>query len=200
MSKGPPKYLKPYLDASRIHGGGFQTLLWASPETQAARFQAFTRLVDFHGLCVLDVGCGRGDLLDYLYAQGQVPAEYVGIEMVPALAQAAESMGVRIVRRDFVADPACMFTGSDVVVLCGSLNTIDDDAFYSTLKRAFDATAHLLVFNFLCSTNLAGASHLYWRKTEVVERYCRNVLGFAPEVISDYMDGDVTFLLRKPRN
>lgn len=196
-SEKPPSYLKPYVEASRLHGGSFSTLLWASRETQGMRFSTFTRLLDFGGLSVLDVGCGRADLLDHLRSVGQVPAEYVGIEMVPALAQAAEATGATVLRRDFIADPACLFTASDVIAISGSINTCDDDGFYGTLKRAFDATAHHLIFNFLSSDYLAGASHLFWRKPEAVVRYCRNVIGVTPTVVEDYLPGDATVLLSK---
>ena len=86
----PPPYLAPYLRAARSHGGGFRSLLWASPDTQAARFDAITRVRDLRGRSVLNVGCGRADLLDFLIARGLRPADYVGIEAVPDLAGAAE--------------------------------------------------------------------------------------------------------------
>src|SRR5438045_4009908 len=52
-------YLLPYLKAAELHGSGFGSLLWASPETQATRFDAIERLGRLHGKSVLDVGCGR---------------------------------------------------------------------------------------------------------------------------------------------
>ena len=54
-----PDYLEPYRDAARRYAGGFLSLLWASPDTQAARFDAICRLERFAGRSILDVGCGR---------------------------------------------------------------------------------------------------------------------------------------------
>src|SRR5687767_15928369 len=85
-----PSYLRPYRAAARAHGAGFGTLLWASPQTQAVRFDAICRLADLRGKSVLDVGCGRADLLEHLVARGIEPADYVGIEAVDELARAAE--------------------------------------------------------------------------------------------------------------
>jgi SAM-dependent methyltransferase len=164
-------------------------------------------VVGFAGRNVLDVGCGRGDLLEYLRGTGREPKEYIGVEAVPELASAAEVNGkawdgggerVRIVRKDFVAEPACLFTCSDVVAISGSLNTADDEVFYSTLRRAYDATAHDLVFNFLCSSELAGAPHLFYRDAGTVERFCRNVLGAVPKRAAGYLRGDATVALHKP--
>src|SRR3982751_195878 len=85
-----PAYLDPYLRAAKLHGSGFSSLLWACPETQAARFDALVRAIDLSGRKVLDVGCGRGDLMDFLTVRGVRISEYIGIEAVDALAGAAD--------------------------------------------------------------------------------------------------------------
>src|SRR3954447_8344631 len=82
----PPSYLVPYLDAARRHGAAFPSLLWASPRTQAARFDAICRLESPRARSVLDVGCGRADFLGFSLRRDSAPAGYVGIEAVPALA------------------------------------------------------------------------------------------------------------------
>lgn len=194
----PASYLQPYLAAARVHGGNFESLLWASQETQYARFEAMCGLVSFAGRNVLDVGCGRGDLLVFLNATGRAPKEYIGIEAVPELAAEAEGRGARVFRKDFVAEPACMFTCSDVVAISGALNTADDEVFHRTIRRGWDACAHDLVFNFLSSRELAGTSYLFHRPTDAVERFCRNVLGVTPRVARPYLRGDATFHLHKP--
>ena len=154
-----PSYLQPYRAAARAYGAGFGTLLWASPHTQAVRFDAICRAADLRGKSVLDVGCGRADLLEHLLARGVEPADYIGIEAVDELAAAAEARRLpraTVLRADFVAEPARLFVGADVVVFSGSLNTADDAAFYATLARAYAAAAETLVFNFLSSPMLAG--------------------------------------------
>ncbi len=192
-------YLQPYLDAARTHGAGFGSLLWASPATQAARFEAIRRTVDLNGKSVLDVGCGRADLLEHLLDRGVHPADYVGIEAVPVLAAAAEGKrlpGATIVRADFVTEPVRMFVGADVVVFSGSLNTTDDAIFYATLTRAFDAVTEALVFNFLCSPMLAGQDYLYWRESDDVARFAKQ-LGQNIKTLTNYLPGDMTVRVGK---
>jgi len=194
-------YLLPYLRAADKHGAGFGSLLWASPQTQAARFDAIGRLAPLHGKSVLDVGCGRADLLDFLLDRGVRPADYVGIEAVEELAAAAEARrrpmkGVRIVRADFVRQPLRLFVGADVVVFSGSLNTIEDDAFYTTVRRGFEACAEALVFNFLCNSYLAGADYLRWRRAADVIAFASQL---SPDVrsLDDYLHGDLTVAILK---
>jgi SAM-dependent methyltransferase len=194
-------YLLPYRRAADKHGSDFPSLLWASPQTQAARFDAIERLGRLHGKSVLDVGCGRADLLDFLLDRGVRPADYVGIEAVDELAAAAEAKrhrmkGVRILRADFVREPLRLFVAADVVVFSGSLNTVEDGAFYTTVRRAFEACAETLVFNFLCNSYLAGADYLRWRRpVEVIEFASR----LSPDVrtLDDYLHGDFTVAVHK---
>lgn len=196
----PKSYLAPYVSAAERHNGGFKSLLWASVSTQEKRFDAFTRVCDFAGKSILDVGCGRGDLLDYLLGRGIEPDHYVGLEAVQLLADAAEAKrrpNSMIVRADFVAEPARMFVGADVVVFSGSLNTLESGPFYNTLRTAYEATASELVFNFLSSKELAGTKYLHWYRRNEVKRFLET-LGGAVRVLEDYIDGDCTMRVEKP--
>jgi SAM-dependent methyltransferase len=192
-------YLQPYLRAAREHGGGFNSLLWATPKSQRQRFDALCRIHDLTGKSVLDAGCGRADLLGYLLENRIDVADYTGIEAVDALADEAEARNYpacRIIRADFVREPARLFVGADVSVFSGSLNTLDDAGFYQTLSRAFDATAEAVVFNFLNSAALAGRDYLVWRRPEHVTGFL-NRLPCDIHTLSDYLHGDCTVAVVK---
>lgn len=193
------EYLEPYRAAARRHGAGFGALLWASQKTQGVRFEALTRAAEFEGKRVLDVGCGRGDLLDYLESQGVSVESYVGIEGVGELVEAArkkEREGVQIIEADFVAEPHRLFVGAQVVAISGALNTMGSAEFYRTIRRGFEAASEVLVFNFLCSERLAGAPYLAWHRLEEV----LGVVGTMSEsvrVVEDYLEGDCTVAVGK---
>jgi SAM-dependent methyltransferase len=189
-----PEYLEPYRRAAARHGGEFGALLWASPRTQAVRFEAMAGLVAFGGRRVLDVGCGRADLADFLVSRGVFVRSYVGVEGVEELVEAARAKGLpeaEIVRGDFVADPSVMEVGADVVAISGALNTMEDGAFYATLRRAHAAAREGVVFNFLSSTMLAGAEYLRWRRREAVIEFA-SALGGQVRVAEGYLPGDCT--------
>jgi SAM-dependent methyltransferase len=200
-------YLLPYLRAAERHGDGFGSLLWASPRTQRARFNAIRKACDPKGNSLLDVGCGRADLLEYLVDMDARPAEYVGLEMVPQLAAAARRRAkefrhrvpAMILRADFVREPARMFVGADIVAFSGSLNTLDEKTFYATLERAYEAATEAIVFNFLCSPVLAGQDYLVWHESEEVLRFAEG-FGGDVRIRSDYLGGDCTICLDKTRS
>ncbi len=199
--KLPTPYLTPYLRAAQRYGSGFEALLWANADTQAARFDAIQRLCPLSGKSVLDVGCGRADLVDFLVARHVQFADYIGIEAVPALMQAAEKKAeqhanVTLIPADFVKEPQRMFVAADVVVFSGSLNTLEESDFFNVLRRAFDATADAVVFNFLSSPALAAAKYLVWHEPEDVLRFART-LSSSVSTLNDYLDGDFTVCLHR---
>jgi SAM-dependent methyltransferase len=194
-----PGYLLPYIDAAQRHRGGFRSLLWATRQTQATRFEALCRLENPRGRALADVGCGRADLLDFCIGRGMAPAHYTGIEALPELLAAAREKAhpsATIVAADFVRQPRCMFVGAELIFISGSLNTLEDPPFYATLRRAFDACGKAVVFNFLETDELAGAEYLRWRERN-------DVLAFAKSLSRDvrvrdrYISGDCSMAIGK---
>ncbi|HTW95665.1 MAG TPA: class I SAM-dependent methyltransferase [Tepidisphaeraceae bacterium] len=185
-----PTYLQPYIDASRRYGAGFKALLWTSPQTQAARFDALWRLMDFRGRSVLDAGCGHADLLEFLVDRGW-RGQYAGVEALPELAAIAERRSRRIVQGDFVEQPQLLDQKMDVIVFCGSLNTLDRFKFHLALRTAAGAARHAVAFNFLSSPDLANAEHLTWHEISEVADFASQI-GRDVRWLADYMPGDCT--------
>jgi SAM-dependent methyltransferase len=194
-----PPYLIPYEQARRHGVKGFHALLWSSREGQRLRFEAIALGVPLAGRKVLDVGCGRADLLAYLLAAGIVPAEYVGLEAIPEAIRSARRRRLercRIVAGDFVREPETMAVGADVVVFSGSLNTLSRPQFYRTLGVAWAAAGRALAFNFLASRFWCGEDWLTSHRRDTVIAFCRK-LGGEPRVIEGYLPGDCTIVVER---
>jgi hypothetical protein len=194
------KYLKPYHTAARRHQADFKSLLWEGKRAQALRFQAITRLCNLNNKSVIDVGCGRADLLDYLLARKITPSFYTGIEAVSILARAARKKATatcEIVQDDFVSEPKCLSRGADVILFSGSLNTLSSRQFYCSVHAACTA-APQVVFNFLASPRLAGTDYLFWHQPQAIRQMAR-ARGLKFQSLSDYIDGDCTISLSLPR-
>lgn len=177
-SKPDRAYLKPYEDATRQMGAGFEAQLWMSRDAQKKRFEVLEELGRFSGRIVADLGCGQGDLAEFLYDEHQLaetesemtgtdrfPKQYIGIEGVQAMADHARTrladLGVHRVMidcADFVADeslPSLLIreAGAQVFVFSGSLNTLSMEHAIGVLDRFWTALLSAgngtLVFNFL---------------------------------------------------
>jgi hypothetical protein len=147
------------------------------------------------------VGCGRADLLAYLRARGTVPAHYVGLEAQPWLARAARRKGypncvIRVA--DFVRQPETLHALASVVIFSGSLNFLPRRLFYRSLRHAWAATRRQVVFNFLSSPELSGASSLVWHRKDAVVAFARR-LGAVVRVDDGYEPGDCTVVMTKGR-
>lgn len=194
-----PRYLVPYVQAREQKARGVSALLWEDLRSQTIRFEAIARLCPLAGLRVLDVGCGQADLLGYLHARGIVPAHYIGLEAQPWLARAArrkryENSSVLVA--DFVQEPGRLDTGADVLVFSGSLNFLPSPLFYRSLATGWAATRRWLVFNFLCSPDLAGAAGLHWHRRDAVLAWARRRTS-SVRMDDSYEDGDCTVVMRK---
>jgi SAM-dependent methyltransferase len=193
-----PAYLLPYERAAGR--GGVRAMLFPDQRAQAVRFAAIARHCPLAGRSVLDVGCGRADLLAWLRARGEGPRDYVGIEAQPGLASEARSRRYAdssIHEGDFVAQPALLQVGAQVVVFSGSLNLLDAADFYRALRSGWSAAGEALVFNFLSSPRLAGAPWLRWHLPEPVARFARSLTPFVT-LDDTYEPGDCTVVMRKP--
>ncbi len=200
MDPAPRDYLQPYEQALRRHGAAFPSLLWASRQSQAARFGALTRAIDFSGRKVLDAGCGQADLLDYLVSRQMTPSHYVGLEAMDehiAAAVRKRHENCLIVKGDFVREPARLMVGAEIIVFCGSLNTMLPAQFHQTLRHAWIAAGKAVVFNFLCSTRLATASWLTWHRKEDVAAFAHSLSAHVV-LLAEYLEGDATICLHRP--
>jgi SAM-dependent methyltransferase len=195
-----PFYLLPYHEARQQGAKGIHALLWTSKEGQVMRFDVIARNCPLAGMRILDVGCGRADLLGYLLERGIVPAHYTGMEMIPETIRSARRQKYErctIVAADFVREPEKLQVGADVVVFSGSLNTLTRPQFYRVLRAAWAAAGQWLVFNFLSSKYWCGEEWLNWHRRQTVLDFCRS-LGGEPRFEAGYLIGDCTVAVKKP--
>jgi SAM-dependent methyltransferase len=150
---GESSHLQPYREAVDQHGAGFKATLWGSEETQVLRFDVMIDLVDFTDCTVLDAGCGRGDFARRLLERDINVAQFVGVDAMGAMIDAARELDLprcRFEAGDFTTDEAMLALGDpDYICFSGSLNTMDDALARSVIGRSFEIAAQGVVFNFL---------------------------------------------------
>ena len=149
------EYLEPYRDAHDDFGNDFRVTLWANTHSQEQRFKVFTQMCYLAGKRLLDAGCSRGDLADYLVRHKIEYGYYIGIDGLPEVIDFAQRRGLpdsEFHAGDFVADPKLLKIGKpQIILISGTLNTMDDQIAMGLLESAWKACSETLIFNFLSS-------------------------------------------------
>jgi SAM-dependent methyltransferase len=146
-------YLKAYQQGIQKHGTDFEVTLWASPRTQQLRFDIFSQMYRLDGKSILDAGCSRGDLAQWLLDHGIAYRQYTGIDALEPVINFARSRNLpraSFHAGDFVSDVRLLSTNQpEVICISGSLNTMSDEEALKVLQAAWDAAGEALLFNFL---------------------------------------------------
>ncbi|PHQ81139.1 MAG: hypothetical protein COB69_04775 [Phycisphaera sp.] len=170
-------YLKPYEEAVKAGGTGFESLLWRNKKFQLVRFRVLCEVAaaglqkpdvpasldKLTGRVIADMGCGRADLCQWLGENGVEYGKYIGVEGIGDLAEVCRRRIVdekfqmaEVVESDFAADPRIFESlvknhGTELFLFSGSLNTFEQSHAIEVIANAFNAlgTNGGVVFNFL---------------------------------------------------
>lgn len=135
-------------------GRSVKTVGWGNVADQRLRFEVLFRNLNPKGKRILDVGCGLGDLVDFLDGITRGDYEYLGIDLSDALIQDAcerwKSPKRRFVTGDLLSLPQPL--ACDIAVQSGalSLKIRDNDAHArALLTRMFELAEETVSANFL---------------------------------------------------
>ena len=176
--------------------GTIEALGWVSPASQRARFEVLAAQANYSGRSVLDVGCGHGDLRNYLSERYQ-GIKYTGVEQMPALLTVAidrygQLPDTQFLKGDFSEMP---LPAADYVIACGALSyqTSDPDYIFQTIKKLFGVARMGFAFNFL--TRLLHPDEAIAAYDPVaIKKYCLT-LTTNVKCIDGYWENDCTMLL-----
>jgi len=126
---------------------------------------------------ILDIGCGSGELLNYMRKIG-LNGEYCGIDFIKEFVEHGNNF--------FKNDRASSFVQIDIenddipksfnwVILSGVFNDLRDDSemfFYSTLDKMFEASTKGIVFNSLTKYVDYEDNDLFYTYPDKVMKYC----------------------------
>lgn len=180
MAKGLPEY---------------GILGWESEEAQHLRFDAMLSKVDLNGKKLLDVGCGTGNLLEYIRSKG-IEVKYTGVDILGQMIDIArhKELGADFIKVDIFKENIFEDLSFDVIYTSGifNLNLGNNREFLkSALGLFFRLARETVVFNLLHTASpdredkyfyfhpdevrelLAGFSYRI-AKAEFVEAYLKN--------------------------
>jgi SAM-dependent methyltransferase len=112
----------------------YAKLGWESADAQKIRFSAFAENIDLAGKSILDVGCGLGNLLEYLTETG-INVKYTGVDILPKMITCAEGKKLdgEFHCLDIFSENPFGEASFDVVYASGifNLNLGNNDAFFA---------------------------------------------------------------------
>lgn len=135
-------------------GAGPHALGWGKKDYQIKRFFDLlhaTQPDDFRNKTILDIGCGFGDLYDFLLKQHLNPKKYIGIDINDNFIKLARNKhpGCSFETRDLMLSPACRFL-ADTGVALGVINFKQKNhKKYAEefIKKSFEAVKEVLIVN-----------------------------------------------------
>jgi trans-aconitate methyltransferase len=184
----------------QAHGlGSVQALGWREAHSQRSRFEVIAAAADFANASVLDIGCGSGDLVDFL-AERFGGFRYLGIEQVSEFVALARERHAAWPHTDFVcADfTTALLPSADIVVACGVFGYRSADPHYvsDAIVRLYALAQRALIFNVLDAAVFPEHPLLVGRDVVALEAFCRTLCP-AVELVRGYAEDDATVVMRR---
>jgi ubiquinone/menaquinone biosynthesis C-methylase UbiE len=142
-----------YNDRYDLYGNNLKTVGWGTSEDQILRFEMLFRGLNPKGKTILDVGCGLGDLIDYLDNVTGGDFNYIGVDIAEKLISSAKETYSRPNVKFYAGDVSLdILNPVDISVLSGALSfktTGIEKYAYETMKRMFELSKEVACLNFL---------------------------------------------------
>ncbi|RCX17848.1 methyltransferase family protein [Anaerobacterium chartisolvens] len=188
MNKGLPEY---------------KVLGWESEEAQRLRFNSLIFSVDMAGKKILDVGCGMGNLLEYLNLKG-IQVDYTGVDILKSMIEQAGRKGLNgtFYHADIFEKNIFQNNSFDIIYASGifNLNLNNNRKFLSNALRLFmDLSKEAVVFNLLHHKSPDKEEPYYYFDPEevkdIVEELPQRVKTM--KIVENYLNNDFTVVCRK---
>jgi trans-aconitate methyltransferase len=172
-----------------------QALSWISDETQKIRFKTLTEIGDLNNKSILDVGCGFGDLYQYLLDHYH-GFSYTGIDILLKMVETAKKNFplTKFIEMNYLQFQPKRF---DYIMASGSLSFVVEDyknVYFSMIKKMYIDSKIGVAFNMLNqSYHKQDETFASYSPSEIKE-FC---LGLTEKVVllEDYLQGDFTVYL-----
>ena len=158
-------------------GENIKTLGWKDKEQQELRFSILVDIGDLRGSKILYVGCGFGDLYDYLIRKG-TNVRYTGFDISSGMIEVAKKRhpDLTFEVRDILIDD--IDDRFDFIFASGILNKhISDNMTYAReiIKKMFDLCSIGTAINMTTDYVDYKEDYLYYYSPEKIFKYCKTL-------------------------
>lgn len=176
---------------------------WESEEAQRLRFEMLLSSVDLQGRTLLDVGCGTGNLLEYINSKG-IELSYTGVDILEKMIEKAKSkrLNAEFIKVDIFKNTIFKDQSFDVIYSSGIFNLNlgnNKDFLINALKLFMRLSSDTVVFNLLhCNSPDREDKYYYFHPdeiSEILERHSGEIKKV--EFVESYLKNDFTVICRK---
>ncbi len=182
MDELSKEYVISFFDTNlMLHGDRPEAVRWTTVG-QRAHYQSMLDIGDTAGKKILDFGCGKGDLYQFLQER-EVPVEYTGCDINGKLITVAQKKYPGVDFRVLDIDRDVLDEDFDFIFLCGVFNLrVEglDEVIKDTLIKLFARCRIGLAFNALSAHNPKKDFELHYTSPE-------EVFSFAVRNLSPYV-------------
>jgi SAM-dependent methyltransferase len=179
---------------------------WYSVESQQVRFQALCQPLELTGKSVLDLGCGYGDLKQYLdeISRAQLSgnnriASYLGIDQQSAFVKVARARFANSANTNFINADFSNFSlpNVDVIFVSGSFNYFSRESnyLYKLIAVMYESTEYAVAFNLLDSRYFTSGKTLVAYDPNEVLDFCLSVCPNS-QLFDNYAKNDFTIIMK----
>lgn len=194
-----------YAEKLQRFGATARGVDWNSAESQALRFAQLCRVLRGAGpFSVNDLGCGYGELRDYLQREG-FEADYLGVDIAPEMVAAAAARAGNAPRTRF-AEGSAPDRVADYAVASGIFNVrlaVPDGEWRAHLLATLDVlhacSRRGFAFNCLTSYSDPGRMRpeLYYADPLALFDHCKRRYSREVALLHDYGLYEFTMIVRK---
>ncbi|HMK56272.1 MAG TPA: class I SAM-dependent methyltransferase [Dissulfurispiraceae bacterium] len=196
------EYVISFFDTNlMLHGDRPEAVRW-TPPGQLMHYKSLLDIGDISGSKILDFGCGKGDLCQFLKDRG-INVNYTGVDINEKLISMAQKKYPGIDFRVFDIDKDIFEEEFDYIFLCGVFNLkVDglDEMIRSTLKKLFARCRIALAFNALSVHNPKKDFELNYTSPEELFSFAVNNLSPFVSLRHDRMQYDYTMFVYRKAN
>jgi SAM-dependent methyltransferase len=160
---------------------------WKDFAQQKLRFDILTSDIDLNHKKIMDIGCGFGDLINYLISKGIILEEYIGVEVSKKMLEIAKKNTIaqrntKYVNANVFKDP--MDITVDIAIMSGLLNlrqstNSSSEILQSFLLKVRPLVTEGLIFNLLTDeVDFEQPHHLHYNPSTtqlIVQNFFKDV-------------------------
>ncbi len=145
--------VKLYSDRFEKLGDCAESVGWPTTTTQEMRFAELIGSEDLYGQSIIDLGCGLGHLLKWLYETGHTNFNYLGVDVTPGFIEFATQKYNLPMAEFLLADIKEMtIPNADFVLASGAFSyrpAWNQDSALNTVEKMFKSSRKRTSFNML---------------------------------------------------